>query len=143
MVVSIEHRYPTLIHPLHAVLLAGALPLFLGAALSDIAYFRSYQIQWNNFASWLIAGGLVFAGIALVFAFVDVFRAERRARRAVPYLMVLLVTWAVGFFNALMHARDAWASMPAGLAMSVIVFVLACLATWLGFSAPRGARRQP
>ena len=54
------------IHPLHAFLLAGAVPLFLGALLSDITYARSYQIQWSNFASWLIAGALVFAGFAIV-----------------------------------------------------------------------------
>ena len=46
---------------LHAILLAGSVPLFLGALLSDIAYYQSYQIQWANFASWLIAGGLFFA----------------------------------------------------------------------------------
>jgi uncharacterized membrane protein len=40
----------------------------------------------------------------------------------------------VAFVNALMHARDAWASMPIGLVLSVIVAVLACVATWLGFA---------
>jgi uncharacterized membrane protein len=142
-VTTIERRYSTVIHPLHAVLLAGALPLFLGAALSDVAYARSYHIQWSNFASWLIAGGLVLAGIALIFAIVDLFRAERRARGVMLYGVVLLATWLVGFFNALMHARDAWASMPAGLVMSVVVVVLALVATWLAFSRPRSARRNP
>ena len=36
--------------PLHATLLAGTVPLFLGALLSDIAYTQTYQIQWANFA---------------------------------------------------------------------------------------------
>ena len=44
--------------------------------------------------------------------------------------MLWLATWIVGFFNALMHARDAWASMPGGLVLSVITFVLACVATF-------------
>ena len=59
MAVIVDYRPPGALHPLHAVFLAGALPLFAGALLSDIAYARSYEIQWNNFASWLIAGGLV------------------------------------------------------------------------------------
>ena len=42
-------------HPLHAVLLSFPFPLFLGTLLSDIAYERSYQIQWSNFAQWLNA----------------------------------------------------------------------------------------
>jgi uncharacterized membrane protein len=136
-VTVIERPYSTVIHPLHAVLLAGTVPLFLGAALSDAAYASSYEIQWSNFASWLIVGGLAFAGIALIFAVVDLCRANRRARGIALYAMVLLITWIVGLFNALMHARDAWASMPIGLVLSVIVVVLACAATWLGFGSSR------
>lgn len=126
-------RYARVIHPLHAVLLAGGFAVFLGAMLSDIAYARTYEIQWNNFASWLIVGGLFFAGFALIFAFVDVFRADRRAAGSVFYTVMLLVTWIVAFFNALMHARDAWASMPMGLVLSVIVLALMFVVTWLGF----------
>jgi len=124
------------IHPVHAVIIAGTLPLFGGAALSDLAYFRTFEIQWQNFASWLIAGGLVLAGVALVFALFDLAPARRTGARVV-YLLVLAATFIVGFFNALHHARDAWASMPAGLVMSVIVVILALVATWLGFCPPR------
>ncbi|AEC20799.1 hypothetical protein PT7_2259 [Pusillimonas sp. T7-7] len=46
--------------------------------------------------------------------------------------MLLLMTWIVGFTNALMHARDAWASMPTGLILSIIVTALACATVWLG-----------
>jgi uncharacterized membrane protein len=137
MAVTIESRYSSSIHPLHAILLAGAVPLFLGAALSDAEYASTYEIQWNNFASWLIAGGLVFGGIALLFAIIDLSRPARRASGIAAYFAVLLATWIVGFFNALMHARDAWGSMPGGLVMSVITVVLVCVATWIGFATPR------
>ena len=122
------------LHPVHAVLLAGMIPLFLGALLSDIAYSSSYQIQWSNFASWLIVGGLVFGAVALLWAVVDLFRADRRSRDRVGYVLLLLATWALGFINALFHARDAWGIMPAALVLSVIVAVLACAATWMGFA---------
>jgi uncharacterized membrane protein len=128
---------PRAIHPLHAVLLAGTIPLFLGALLSDIAYARTYEIQWNNFASWLLAGGLVFGAVALLFALVGLFQPNRRGGRYAVYFLLLLVTWVLGFIDALIHARDAWASMPTGLVLSVIVTVLACVATWIGFSSPR------
>ena len=137
MAVTIESRYSNSIHPLHAVLLAGTVPMFLSAALSDAEYASTYEIQWSNFASWLIAGGMVFGGIALLFAIVDLSRPTRRVPGVGIYLAVLLATWIVGFFNALMHARDAWGSMPGGLVMSVITVVLACLATWIGFATPR------
>lgn len=134
---TLERRYSQVVYPLHAILLAGTIPFFLGAALSDIAYARSFNIQWNNFASWFLVGGLVFAGIALVFAIVDLCRAHRRAPGIGWYALILLVTWVVGFCDALIHARDAWASMPTGLILSVIVTLLACVATWFGFCTPR------
>jgi uncharacterized membrane protein len=133
----VEHRYHVTLQPLHAVFLAGTVPLFLGALLSDAAYAKTFHIQWSNFASWLIAGALVFAGIALVFALVDLFRPYQRARGSVPYFVVLLATWILGFINALWHARDAWAVMPLGLILSIVVTLLACLACWLGFRTPR------
>src|SRR5690554_2435099 len=116
------HYYP--LHPLHAVLLAGSLPLFLGALFSDIAYYNSYHIQWSNFASWLLAGALVLAGLALLCALIGLFRSERRQGPALIYFLLLLATWILGFLNALIHARDAWAVMPSGLILSVIVTVL-------------------
>jgi len=124
------------IHPLHAVLLAGALPLFLGALLSDWAYSASYEIQWKNFASWLIVGALFFAGFALLWALIDIFRGRRSGRRLV-YFLLLLAAWVLGFINALVHAKDAWASMPEALILSAISTLLVIVATWLGFSTLR------
>lgn len=138
----VKERYSQAVYPLHAVFLAGTVPLFLGAALSDWAYAASYEIQWNNFASWLIAGALVFAGIALLFTIVDLFRPHKRAPGIVAYAVILLVTWILGFINALIHAKDAWASMPTGLVLSIIVTVLACVATWFGFCTPRMGGRK-
>ncbi len=125
------------LHPLHAFLLAGSVPLFLGAMLSDIAYFSSYQIQWSNFASWLIAGGLVFGACSLLWAIIDLFRADRRGGQDLVYALLPLATWILGFINALIHAKDAWGSMPTGLVLSVIVTALACAATWIGLSRLR------
>jgi len=132
----VDHRHAPAFHPVHALLLGGATTLFLGALLSDIAYARTYEVQWSNFASWLIVGGLVVSAGALVCALAGL-APSRRTRNSVLHLGLLLATWIVAFFNALMHARDAWASMPGGLVLSVIVFVLACVATCFAACAPR------
>jgi uncharacterized membrane protein len=133
MVVVTEGRsFHRGLHPIHAVLLAGTVPLFLGALLSDLAYSSSYEIQWSNFASWLIAGGLVFAGFALLCAVIDLFRFASH-RLALGYTLLLAVTWILGFINALIHARDAWAIMPTAIILSVIVTVLALIVTGIGF----------
>ena len=136
MTATMDPTHPRASGRWHAFLLAAALPLFLGAVLSGCAYWSSYEIQWSNFASWLMAGGLVFAGIALACALVDLFRAERRGGRLLVYFVLLLLTFVVGFINALVHARDAFAVMPTGLVLSVVVLVLAGSATWMAFSYP-------
>lgn len=125
------------LHPLHAALVAGAMVLFLGALLSDVAYFRSYQIQWNNFSSWLLAGGLVVAAFALLAAIVRLFRARRRVPSPLVYALLLLAAWVLGFIDALVHARDAYATMPTSLVLSVIVVVLAGAALLIALVNPR------
>lgn len=134
MTVTVQPTYRSTPGPLHAILLAGTVPLFLGGLLSDIAYYKSYQIQWSNFASWLIAGGLVFCGLALLFALVNLFRAQRKSGRPVMYFLLLLLTWVLGLVNAFEHAKDAWAAMPSGLVLSVIVTLLAFVAAWTGLT---------
>ena len=64
---------------MHAIVLLSSLPLFVGALLSDWAYTSSYQVQWLNFAAWLIVGGLLLAGPALLWGAADVLRSAARA----------------------------------------------------------------
>lgn len=122
------------IHPLHAILLAFPFTLFLGALVSDLAYWSTFEIQWANFAQWLNAGGLVGGGFALLWALVNLFRLRSpgEARPAI-YFAVLLAAWATGFVNALVHAKDAWAIMPEGLWLSVGATLLALAAAWIGY----------
>jgi len=125
------------LHVLRAVLLAGTVPLFLGVLLSDLAYSTSYELQWKNFASWLLVEGLAFGGGALLWALIDLAGAGQRELRQRRHFFLLLAMWVLGFIDALIHAKDAWASMPAALVLSVIVALLAIAATWLGFPSSR------
>lgn len=122
----------------HAMLLAGALPLFFGAWLSDWAYGSTYQVQWANFAAWLLTGALVLAGIALIFPVLALLRSKRRDLRAALPLLLLLATWTLGFIDALVHAKDGWAMMPEGLILSVVTTLLAGASIWTSLA---GANR--
>lgn len=142
MTLDTHRPYGRVVHPAHAVLVSGALTLFLGALLSDWAYAESYQVQWTNFSSWLIAGALLLAGFALLWAIIDALRADRPSRRGRwTYVGLLAATFGLGFANALVHARDAWAAMPEGFILSALVFLLALAATWAGLSGPRAGER--
>jgi uncharacterized membrane protein len=131
------------IHPLHAFLLAGCVPLFLGALLADWAYSFTYEVQWTNFASWLLVGAMLLAGFALLWALIDLLRADRSWRgRPLIYFIVLLAAFIFGFINALVHAKDAWAKMPEALILSVIVALLVLVACWLGLSTWRSGEAR-
>jgi uncharacterized membrane protein len=120
---------------LHAILLAFPLPLFLAALISDFAYRSSFQVQWFNFSSWLIAGGLLVGSFALLWALVGLIRSGRaRRKRAALYFVVLLAMWVLGFINALVHAKDAFAIMPEALYLSAVATILALIAAWMGYS---------
>ena len=129
------------LHPLHAILLAFPVALFAGALLSDYAYWSSFEIQWANFAAWLIAVGLFFGAFVLLWALVELARGRAARRgRLTAYVLLLLAMCLIGFVNALIHARDAWATMPAGFILSAVVAVLALVAAWIGHSG--FARRE-
>jgi uncharacterized membrane protein len=131
-------RAKRIIHPVHAVLLASSLPLFLGALLSDWTYYSTYEIQWINFAAWLNAGAMLFLGVALLWTAIDFSRADvARDRSSILHLLVVLATFILGFIAALVHTKDAWATMPSGLILSFIVLSLAIWSVWLGFSTLR------
>ena len=120
---------------MHALFALSSVPLFLGALLSDWAYAGSQEIQWLNFAAWLNAGGLLIAGPVLLWAALDALRASaQRPRGSLLYLALLLITFVVGFVNALIHGKDGWATMPAGLILSAVVVVLAVAASASGLA---------
>lgn len=138
MVALSRSDYPRPLHPLHAIFLAFPLPLFAGALISDFAYRASFHIQWANFSSWLIAGGLVGGGFALIWSLINLFRRGPASKgRLAIYFVVLLMMWGLGFVNALVHAKDAWATMPEGLYLSAITTLLALVAAWIGYSGFR------
>ena len=127
--------------PLHTILLAGTVPLFLGALLSDYAYYQSHQIQWSNFAAWLLAGGELFCGLALLFALINFLRARHTYGAPGMYFLLLLATFVLGMIDNFQHAKDAWAVMPAGLVLSVIVTLLAFVTAWVGLKQRSGGQQ--
>ncbi len=125
------------LNPLHATFLAATLPLALGAAIADWAYAGTHEVQWSNFAAWLIAGVLVFAVPAWLCSVVFWLRdrnAERTARggRELALMLALLALCVAALLGALMHAKDAWAMMPGGFVCSVLAACLSVVAIGFG-----------
>lgn len=125
------------VHPLHALLLAFPIALFSSALLSDITYLKSAEIQWSNFASWMIIGALVFGAPVLLWAALSLFRHRRDSgrSRALTYFLLVLVMWIAGLLNAFKHSQDAWSSVgSAGLLLSIVSTFAALAAGWILYS---------
>ncbi|MFC3711202.1 DUF2231 domain-containing protein [Sphingoaurantiacus capsulatus] len=130
---------PRPLHSLHAILLAFPLAFFPAALLFDIVYLNSAQLQWTNFASWLISFAVLFGGPVLLWAAIDALRGRRP--RAIAYLVLVAAAWIAGLINAFQHSKDGWSSVGTmGLILSVISTLLILAAAWVAHSNREIAR---
>jgi hypothetical protein len=85
-----------------------------------------------------MVGALLLGGFALLWSLVDLIRSRPtdKGRHAV-YFVLLLVTFVLGFINELVHAKDAFGTMPEGMYLSFALTLLSFAASWIGYSGFR------
>ena len=130
-------RAAPILATIHAVLLSYPIALFSTAAIADLTYLNTSEIQWTNFAQWAITGALVFGAPVVVLAIVAAFRRRRTvsARAAFTYLGLTAGMWVLGLIDAFKHSQDAWSSVEfGGLFLSLSCTILAIVAGWMTFS---------
>jgi uncharacterized membrane protein len=124
-------------HAIYSTLLPIPIVCFIGALLTDIAYSRTADMMWLDFASWLLLAGLIgggFAGAVLLVVLIRVGRGRTGALTA--HFVLLLAAWITEMFNSFIHARDGWtAVVPTGMMLSIAATVLSLLAGWFWQSA--------
>lgn len=124
-------------HPLHAMVVPIPITCFIGAFLTDLAYWRTAEMQWANFSAWLITVGVIAAVLAALLGLVD-FAFSRRIRELHPAWIHSLgnsLVLLLSIFNAFIHSRDAYTSVvPTGLILSGIVTVLLVVTGWNGWT---------
>ena len=123
-------------HPIHPMLVPIPITCFVGTLVTDIAYWRTANMQWANFSSWLLTAGLIVALLAVIAGFID-FLGERRIRdlRAV-YIHAggNAIALVLAIFNAFVHSRDGYTSVvPAGLILSALTVVILLVTGWMGW----------
>ena len=112
---------PNLLHPR---VVAASATLLLAGFVTDVCYWRTLLVQWENFSMWLIAGGLLAALLAGLLLLLD---AALGRLRSIARGRFLLLTAAalVSLVNAFVHSRDAYtAVVPQGLALSAVTAAL-------------------
>lgn len=124
-------------HPIHPMLVPVPIVCFVGAFLTDLAYWRSAEKMWADFSAWLLVVGVIFGVLSGIVGLIDFLgnRAVRAQAPAWPHMLGNLAVLILSFFNMLVHMRDAWSSVvPTGLILSLIVVLILPFTGWLGWS---------
>lgn len=120
---------------LRAIPLHFSAACFIGALITDTAYWRTAEMAWANFSAWLLTAGLLLGGVALLAGLFDLVRGRFRFAGipAILYLLGAIAVLVVSLFNAFVHGRDGWTSVvPTGLALSIAAVVLIILVAIFG-----------
>jgi uncharacterized membrane protein len=117
----------------HRILVSFSAAYFAGALVTDIAYWQMPDVMWERFSIWLIAAGLVVAGLATIAFVIDLAGRRRIDRPAWPRAVGYALAVLLALINAFVHSRDGYtAVVPTGLMLSglvVAVLLLTALVT--------------
>ncbi|MCG5480337.1 DUF2231 domain-containing protein [Sinorhizobium alkalisoli] len=127
MTLEDSRRAVIVVTPFHLLFAQFPVVCFTLTLLTDIAFWQTGFLMWQNFSEWLLFVGLVFGVIAAVVGAVEfLLRPARFAGRtiwlhAVGYVLIL----GLAFLNSLVHAGDGWtAVVPWGLTLSAATVLL-------------------
>jgi uncharacterized membrane protein len=124
-------------HPLHAMLVSFPIVCFVGAFVTDVAYWRTAEMMWADFSAWLLAAGLAIGVLAAIAGIID-FVSNREIRKLTPAWIHAAgsgLVLVLAFFNSLIHSRDAWTSVvPTGLILSALTVIVMVLTGWMGWT---------
>jgi uncharacterized membrane protein len=122
--------------PIHAMLVPFPIVCLIGALLADIAFIKSEgQVQWHNFADWLLLFGTALAVPAALFGLIDFLgnRSENRPRIGWWHMGLNVTAVVLAVVNNFVHARDGWtAVVPAGITLSVLTVLVLAVSGHLG-----------
>ena len=122
-------------HPIHPMLVPFPIACFVGTLLTDIAYWRTADLQWANFSDWLLTVGLIISVLAVIAGAIDFF-SEPRIRRLRPawiHAIGNVVALILAIINAFVHTRDAYGQMPTGVILSALVVLILLVTGWNGW----------
>jgi uncharacterized membrane protein len=124
-------------HPIHAALVPFPIVTATLALVTDIMFWRTGDLMWQNFSSWLLFAAAVTGGLAALFGAIDLLsrRSVRAQGPAWPHAIGNVVILLVVILNNFVHSGDGWtAVVPWGLTLSAITVALMVVTVWLGRS---------
>jgi uncharacterized membrane protein len=119
--------------PIHKILVSFSAAYFAGALITDLVYWHIPDVLWERFSVWLIAAGLIMAGLATIAYAIDLAGGRQIDRPAWPRVAGYALAVLLSLINAFVHSRDGYtAVVPTGLMLSGLVVVVLLLTAWVG-----------
>ncbi len=109
------------------------------ALLTDLAYWKTDSVLWETCSVWLLASGLVVAGLAVLGGLIDMVRSRkmRGLEQHWPTVVCQLVAMCLALLDVLVHSRDGYtAVVPEGLILSALTVIVILIGVAL--DRPRG-----
>jgi len=114
---------------------------FAGALVTDLVYWQTPDVLWERFSIWLIAAGLIMAGLATVAYVIDLAGGRQIDRPSWPRVVGYALAVLLSLINAFVHSRDGYtAVVPTGLMLSGIVIAVLLLTAWVAMALPNRQR---
>lgn len=122
--------------PFHLLFTPAALAAMMGTFFVDLAYWRTADIMWMQFSTWLVSAATVLLYVGALAAILDFFlgRFHVPALRGWPYLAGNLVALVLATLALLVHMRDGWtAVVPWGLTLSLLATLVLIVTNWISW----------
>jgi uncharacterized membrane protein len=121
--------------PLHRILVSFSAAYFAGALVTDLVYWQTPDVLWERFSIWLIAAGLIMAGLATIAYVIDLAGGRQIDRPSWPRVVGYALAILLSLVNAFVHSRDGYtAVVPTGLMLSGIVIAVILLTAWVAMA---------
>jgi uncharacterized membrane protein len=119
--------------PIHPILVPFPFACFAGALATDLAYWQTADMMWETFSVWLIAVGLIMAGLATMAFVIDLIGGKPIRTLAWPHAVGYPLAFLLSLINVFVHSRDGYtAVVPTGLTLSAVVVVILVFTGWAG-----------
>ena len=130
-------------HRLSAIFVPFPFVCFTLAAATDVLFWRTSNVMWQNFSAWLLFAGALFGAVAIVTGLFDWLRPS--SRLLMPGLLAsigFIVMLLLALVNSLVHAGDGWtAVVPNGLILSALTVAVMIVTLVLSARRPVVYRR--
>lgn len=110
---------------------------FVGALITDLAYWFTGEMMWADFSAWLVTVGVITGFLAAIAGLIDFLGNPlvRAQAPAWPHVIGNVIVLVLATLNMFVHSRDAWTSVvPTGLILSAVVVLILLFTGWMGGS---------